>query len=104
MVNRLINVTAFVILSALWLAFLVALVFDRTLLEMAWLSLRSWPLLAQLGAWLLALPVVLGLWIWQTSWPMLLRLMLLVGLASVTVYTFFPWKRSHRMDTAVRIS
>jgi hypothetical protein len=104
MVNRLLNIAGFVVLSALWLAFGVALIFDRELLEMAWLTLRTWPLLVQLVAWLLALPVVLGLWIWQTPWPMLLRLVLVIGLGWVTVYTFFPWKPARRANTAMMVS
>jgi hypothetical protein len=104
MANRIISVSAFIILSALWLAFAAALVFNRDLLETAWISLRSWPLLVELAVWLLALPVVLGLWIWQTGWPVLLRLVLVLGLAWVTVYTFFPWKSTRRQATIPPVS
>jgi hypothetical protein len=47
---------------------------------------------------LLALPVVLGFLIWETSWPLLLRLPLVLGLAWVTLYTFYPWKASKRSE------
>lgn len=100
MTNRMINIFAFAILSLLWLAFLAALVFNRPLLESAWGVFRSWPLVIQLIAGLLALPVALGLWIWQTTWPLLLRLVLVAGLACATVYTFFPWKKNRPSDTA----
>ena len=51
---------------------------------------RSWNILIQLFVVLLVLPVVLGLWIWQTRWPSWVRLVLVVGLAWMTEYTFFP--------------
>ena len=92
--NRIINIFAFAVLTTLWLAFLAALAFNREMLDTAWQSFRSWPLILQIIVGLLVLPVVAGLWIWETSWPMLVRLVLVLGLALVTVYVFFPRKTS----------
>lgn len=39
---------------------------------------------------LLLLPVVIGLWVWETSWPLVARLVLFAGLAVWTAYMFFP--------------
>jgi hypothetical protein len=86
----LVNLIAFALLTLLWLAFGAALLFDRGLLDQAWQRFRSWPLLVQLVVGLLTLPVVAGLWVWETTWPAWLRLALVIGLAWVTVYTFFP--------------
>jgi hypothetical protein len=88
--NVVVNTTAFVLLALLWLGFAAALLFNRDILSKVWLQLHSLPIILQLLIWLLALPVVLGLWIWQTRWPVWLRLALVVGLAWVTLYTFFP--------------
>jgi hypothetical protein len=99
MTNRIINIFAFAVLTLLWLAFAAALLFNRDLLDITWQSFRGWPLLVQLAVGLLILPVVLGLWIWETSWPLLLRLILVLGLAWVTVYTFFPKKPSGQTET-----
>jgi hypothetical protein len=91
-----INIVAFAVLAILWLAFGIALLFNRGLLDTAWESFRSWNLILQLLVGLLALPVVLGLWIWETSWPMWLRLILVIGLGIATIYMFFPKEtRSH---------
>jgi hypothetical protein len=90
--DRIINIVAFTVLTLLWLGFGVALLFNRELLDTIWQSYRSSPLIVQGVVALLTLPVVAGLWIWETSWPLLLRLILVAGLAWVTVYTFFPWK------------
>jgi hypothetical protein len=86
----LVNLIAFALLTLLWLAFGAALLFNRGLLDQAWQRFRSWPLLVQLVVGLLTLPVVAGLWVWETTWPAWLRLALVIGLAWVTVYTFFP--------------
>lgn len=94
MKNRMINILAFSVLALLWLAFGAALLLNASLLDSAWETFRAWPLVVQGLVGLLALPVVVGLWIWETSWPVLLRLLLVAGLAWVTLYTFFPKKPS----------
>jgi hypothetical protein len=85
-----ISIFAFTVLTVLWLGFGAALLLNRELLERTWRMLRSWNILLQLIVALLVLPVVLGLWIWQTRWPGWVRLVLVVGLAWMTEYTFFP--------------
>ena len=98
--NRVINLVAFAVLGLLWLGFLAALLFNQGMLDTVWQSFRSWPMVLQLVLGLLVLPVVLGLWIWETSWPLLLRLVLVLGLAWVTVYTFFPRKAPNKPNTS----
>jgi hypothetical protein len=44
-------------------------------------------------AWLLLFPLVLALWIWQASWPFILRLPLVAGLAVVSIYLFLPGRQ-----------
>jgi uncharacterized membrane protein len=72
--------------------FAAALLFNREMLDSIWQSFRSWPMVIQIVVGLLVLPVALGLWIWQTPWPIWLRLILVVGLGLVTIYVFFPRK------------
>jgi hypothetical protein len=90
--NRIINIGAFVILTLLWLGFAAALLFNQTLLDTVWQTLRGLPFVLQVLVWIIVLPVTAGLWIWETSWPLWLRLILVIGLAWVTIYTFFPRK------------
>ena len=88
--NMVINIGAFVILSALWLGFAAALIFNQPILDTVWQSFRGLPWIAQGAVWLLVLPVTAGLWIWETNWPVWLRLLLVFGLGFATIYTFFP--------------
>jgi hypothetical protein len=65
--EMLFNIFVFILFTLLWLAFAAALVFRREILKNTWQRIRSLHLLVQLILWLLFLPVMLGLWIWQTS-------------------------------------
>jgi len=87
-VNILINIGAFCILTMLWLGFAGALVFNPAFLDTIWQTMRGLPIVVQAVACLLLLPVALGLWIWESSWPIWIRLILVVGLAIATIYTF----------------
>ncbi len=88
--DTIIGISAFGILTGLWLAFGAALLLNRALLDKTWQSFRNLPLVLQLVIVLLTLPVVVGLWVWQTRWPIWMRLVLVLALAWTTVYTFFP--------------
>ena len=89
-INTLINFGSFGILSLLWLGFGAALIFNQALLESIWQAFRGLPMIAQIGLGLLLLPLVLGLWVWQTPWPLWVRVILVIGLAWATIYTFLP--------------
>ena len=90
MSNIIISIGSFAILTILWLGFGVALIFNQALLDTIWQLFRGLPMLAQLAIGLLLLPLILGLWIWQTPWPLWIRLILVIGLGAATLYTFFP--------------
>jgi hypothetical protein len=88
--NMIINIGAFAILTILWLGFAATLIFNHALLDTVWQTFRGLPWIVQGLLWLLVLPVTAGLWIWESSWPLWLRLVLVIGLGWVTIYTFFP--------------
>jgi hypothetical protein len=80
----------FVLFAVIWVGFGVALIWSQGSLDAAWQSIRSLPLIVQGIAWLLFLPVMLGLWIWETTWPLVLRLLLVVGIAGWNLLVFLP--------------
>jgi hypothetical protein len=84
------NWILFGIFAVLWLAFGAALVLSQGSIDSAWQWIRSLPLLAKGLVWLLFLPVVAGIWIWETTWPMLVRLTLVVGLAGWNLLVLLP--------------
>ncbi len=88
--NAIINIFVFAVLALLWLGFAAALLLRPSLLAKTWADFRKLPLPVQILVGLLLLPLVAGLWVWNTRWPAWLRLALVAGLAWITLYTFFP--------------
>jgi hypothetical protein len=80
----------FVVFALLWVAFGAALVLSQGSLDQAWATIRGLPLLIQIGAWLLFLPVMIGLWVWETTWPVLLRVVLIAGIAGWNLLVLLP--------------
>lgn len=84
------NVLVWLLFAVLWIAFLAALAFSPATLDQVWHSLRRLPLPIEAVAWLLFLPITLGLWIWQRGWAAPIRLILLITLAAWNLFVFFP--------------
>src|SRR5512134_2311604 len=62
---------AFVIFAAMWIALGAGLVWNQGGVDAAWAWIGSLPLLVQAVVWLLFLPVVGALWVWESSWPII---------------------------------
>jgi hypothetical protein len=88
--ESLFNVTVFIVFAALWAAFAGALIWSQGSLDQTWKWIQGLPLIIQGVVWLLFLPVVAGLWAWETSWPLIARVIVVAGLGFVNLYTFFP--------------
>jgi hypothetical protein len=80
----------FAFFAVLWVAFGAALIWSQGSLDQAWQAVRDLPLLGQIVVWVLFLPVMAGLWIWETSWPIVVRLVLVLGLAGWNLLMFLP--------------
>ena len=82
--------TLFAIFAIIWVAFAFGLIFSQGSVDQAWQTIRDLPLIVQIVVWLLFLPVMIGLWVWETSWPLIVRLMLVVGIAGWNLFMFLP--------------
>ena len=80
----------FAIFGVIWIAFAAGLIFSQGSVDQAWQTIRGLPLIVQIGVWVLFLPVMIGLWVWETSWPLILRLVLVVGVAGWNLFMFLP--------------
>lgn len=76
--------------AALWFGFFAALVADPAILESVRRTIEGLPLVVQLVTWLLFLPLTAGLWAWTTDWPLVVRVVLVVGLAGWNLVMFIP--------------
>jgi hypothetical protein len=79
-----------IVFAIAWIAFGAAIVWSQGSLDAAWTWLRDQNILIQGLVWLLFLPVTAGLWIWETGWPFLLRIVLVAGLAGWSILMFLP--------------
>ena len=80
----------FAIFAILWMAFGAALIWSQGGLDAAWQWVRSLPLIIQGIAWLLFLPVMIGLWAWETTWPLIWRLVIIGGVAGWNLIVLLP--------------
>ncbi len=80
----------FVIFVVLWIAFGAGIVWSQGGLDEVWQTVNELPLVVRLGAWVLFLPVMAGLWIWETTWPLVVRLVLIGGVAGWNLLVFLP--------------
>jgi hypothetical protein len=80
----------FLAFAALWFGFFVALVVDPAVLTSAQHTIEGLPLIAQGLAWLLFLPLMGGLWVWTTDWPLVARVALVAGIAGWNLIVFIP--------------
>jgi hypothetical protein len=90
LMNDLISLLAFGVFATLWIAFGYALVASQGSIDRTYEWLRGLPLITQAIVAFLTLPVVVGLWIWETSWPLLVRLPLVLGIGVWNLAIFFP--------------
>jgi hypothetical protein len=86
-VPRAMNFYAILIFVVLWVGFGIALVVNPEWLDILWNFVRELPLVAEIIVWVLLLPIMVGLWIWESSWPALVRLL---GFAGIVAWTFLP--------------
>lgn len=80
----------FVLFALIWVAFGVGLIWSQGSIDQAWATIRNLPLLVQGVVWLLFLPVMVAVWIWETTWPLAVRLLLVVGIAGWNLMIFLP--------------
>jgi hypothetical protein len=84
------NGILFGVFALIWVAFAAGLIWSQGSLDQAWATIRGLPLIVQALVWLLFLPVVIGLWIWESTWPLVVRLVLVVSVAGWNLLVFLP--------------
>jgi hypothetical protein len=84
------NILVFTVFTVFWIAFAAALAFSPGTLDDLWLHIRRLPLVIQGIAWLLFLPIMVGLWIWERTWAWPIRLVLVLALGTWNIFLFLP--------------
>ena len=79
-VPRVLSTYAIVGFAILWVGFAIALVVNREWLDLLWNWVRALPPVAEIIVWVVFLPIMVGLWIWESSWSVLVRLLAFAGI------------------------
>ncbi len=86
------EIVGFTVVVVLWMTFAAALALSQSSIHDIWAWFRDRSLIVQIPLGLLFLPWLVGMWIWERSWPVAARGLLVGGLAWANVYAFSPWK------------
>jgi hypothetical protein len=95
-VSRVLSTYAIVIFAALWVGFAIALVVNREWLDLLWNWVRALPPVAEIIVWVAFLPGMVGLWIWESSWLALVRLLAFAGIVGWTLLAVSSFVRAVR--------
>jgi len=83
-VPRVMGAYANLIFLVLWVGFATALVLNREWLDALWNWTQALPLISKIIVWVLFLPILVGLWIWESTWPVI---GCLAGFAGILAWT-----------------
>lgn len=84
----------FGIMATLWAVFFLGLaVFPDALVDV-WDWAARLPMAGRVIAWLVALPWMIGLWIWTSDWAQATRIVAIAVVALAWILASFPRKRS----------
>lgn len=92
--SRALNLYALAIFAVLWVGLAVALVMNPEWLDLLWGWVRALPLVAEIVVWVLFLPITVGLWIWESSWPAFVRLLGFAGIVGWTLLALSSFLRN----------
>lgn len=80
----------FALVAILWVAFAGALVASAGGLDELWTWVRDQSTLIQGVMWVLLLPWMIALAVWESSWVLWVKLTIIAGLAAASLYMFLP--------------
>ena len=95
-VPRAMSIYANVVFMVLWVGFVIALVVNREWLDMLWNWAQELPAVPKIIVRVTILPIMVGLWIWESSWPALVRLVGFTGIVAWTLLAVSSLYRAFR--------
>jgi hypothetical protein len=95
-VPRVLSTYAIVIFAVLWAGFFIALFVNREWLDLLWNWVQALPFVARTIFWVLFLPNMVGLWVWQSSWSGLVQWLAFAGIVGWTLLAVSSFIRAVR--------
>jgi len=94
--SRVLSNYAIVIFAILWIGFAIALIANREWLDLLWNWVRALPTVTEIIVWVFFLPIMVGLWIWESSLPAFASVLAFAGIAVWTLLAVFSFRRAVR--------
>ena len=95
-VPRVLSTYAFVIFAMLWVGFAVALVVNREWLDLLWNWVQTLPSVVKIIIWVFVTPIMAALWVWESSWATIVRLLAFAGIVVWTLLAVSSFLRAVR--------
>ena len=83
----------FVVVVGIWAAFGYFMIASPATLGGLWEWVRAQHIMVQGLTWLAGLPWMIALAVWQSSWVVWVRAVLVLGMAWATLNMFIPWQQ-----------
>jgi hypothetical protein len=84
-VSKSMTIYANLIFLVLWVGIVVALAMNRQWIDDIWIWAQGLPTVPKIIVWVLFLPIMVSLWIWESSWSTFGRVLAFGG---IVVWTF----------------
>ena len=94
--SRVMSTYATVVFAILWVGFAIALIVNREWLDLLWNWVQALPTVVEIIVWILFLPIMVGLWIWESSWSDPVRLLAFAGIVAWTIVAVSGFLRAWR--------
>jgi len=83
-VPRVLSSYAVLTFVILWVGFAIALIVNPEWLDLLWNWVQALPSVLKIFAWVFITPIMAALWIWESSWSTIVRLLAFAGIVGWT--------------------
>ena len=95
-VPRVLSSYAIMTFAILWVGFAIALIVNPEWLDLLWNWMQLLPSLPKILAWVFITPILAALWIWESSWTAIVRLLAFAGIVGWTILAVSSFIRAVR--------
>jgi hypothetical protein len=95
-ISKSMTIYANIIFIVLWGGLVIALLVNRGWLDEFWNWVQALPSVPKVIVWVLLLPIMVGLWIWESPWPTSGRLVGFVGIFGWTLLAVYSMFKNFR--------
>ena len=96
--SRVISTYAVVIFTILWAGFAIALITDAEWPSILLDRVQALPTLVEILIWVLFLPIMMVLWIWEASWSTCVTVLAFIGIVVWTILAISSFMKAIRQD------